>query len=79
VTHTFQAAIAINRYNVVQTGAKIQSGGVRNDLFSDEYHGSLEDIVATPPIIDAKYVTAIKRIKDTNLFFTIKVLYIIIR
>tara|TARA_Y100000590_G_C14927483_1_gene716248 strand:+ start:33 stop:272 length:240 start_codon:yes stop_codon:yes gene_type:complete len=79
VTHTFQAAIAINRYNIVQTGAKTQSGGVRKDLFNEEYHGSLEDIVATPPIKDAKYVTPIKKIKDKNLFFTIKVLYIIER
>jgi hypothetical protein len=70
--------MAIKRYSVVQTGAKIQSGGVRKDLFNEEYHGSLEDKVATPPINDAKYVAAMKKIKDTNLFFTIKVLYIII-
>tara|TARA_Y100000816_G_scaffold261081_1_gene217809 strand:+ start:170 stop:412 length:243 start_codon:yes stop_codon:yes gene_type:complete len=77
-TQTCQAAIAIKRYRADQTGAKIQSGGVRKDLFSEEYHGSLEDMVATLPINEAKYVAATKKIKDTNLFFTIKVLYIII-
>ena len=71
-------ATAIKRYSIVQTGAKIQSGGVRKDLLSEEYHGSLDDMVETPPINEAKYVTAIKKTKDTNLFFNIKVLYIII-
>ena len=33
-------AIAIKRYKVVQTGANTQSGGVKTDLFSVEYHGS---------------------------------------
>ena len=53
-----------------------QSGGVRKDLFKDEYHGSLEDKVAKPPINDAEYVAAAKRRKDTILFLSIKVLYI---
>jgi hypothetical protein len=78
LTQAFQIAIAIKRYNIVQIGAKIQSGGVRKDLLSEEYQGSFEDIVATPPINEAKYVTAVKNTKDRNLFFTIKVLYIII-
>ena len=61
---------------MVQTGAKTQSGGVRKDLFNKEYHGSLEDNVAKPPIKEAKYVIAVKKTKDTNLFLSIKVLYI---
>ena len=61
---------------MVQTGAKTQSGGVRKDLFKDEYHGSLEDKVAKPHINHAKYVTAVKKTKDSNLFLIIKVLYI---
>ena len=34
-------AIAIKRYKVVHTGANTQSGGVKKDLFSVEYQGSL--------------------------------------
>ena len=41
-------------YNVVQTGANIQSGGLNDDLFSDEYQGSLKVIVAKPPINEAE-------------------------
>ena len=74
--HTFQIAIDIRKYSAVQTGAKTQSGGVRKDLFKDEYHDSLEDKVAKPPMNDAEYVTAVKKTKDTNLFLSIKVLYI---
>ena len=74
--HALQIAIDIKRYSVVQTGAKIQSGGVRKDLFKVEYHGSLEDKVETLPINEARYVAARKKTKDTNLFLSIKVLYI---
>ena len=74
--HAFQIAIDIRRYSVVQTGAKTQSGGVRKDLFKAEYQGSLEDKVETLPIKEAIYVTDTKRTKDTNLFLSIKVLYI---
>tara|TARA_Y100001970_G_scaffold213350_1_gene260715 strand:+ start:576 stop:695 length:120 start_codon:yes stop_codon:yes gene_type:complete len=39
---------------VVQTGAKIQSGGLKDGLINNEYHGSLKLIVTIPPIKDAE-------------------------
>tara|TARA_B110000444_G_C18409866_1_gene397530 strand:+ start:398 stop:517 length:120 start_codon:yes stop_codon:yes gene_type:complete len=39
---------------VVQTGAKIQSGGLYCGLFNNEYQGSLKLIVASPPMADAE-------------------------
>ena len=39
-------------YKVIQTGAKTQSGGVRKDLFKDEYHGSLKEEVTNPKHYD---------------------------
>ena len=50
--------------------------GVKKDLFKEEYQGSFDDIVAKRPTKDAEKVTATKRAKDTNLFLSIKVLYI---
>ena len=47
-------AIVIIKYNVVQTGAKIQSGGLKEGFIIDEYHGSLKPIVAKPPMADAE-------------------------
>ena len=69
-------AIVIIKYNVVQTGAKIQSGGLYDGFISNEYHGSLNPIVAIPPITDAEYVTKAKSTKDKNLFLIIFILYI---
>ena len=69
-------AIVIIKYKVVQTGAKTQSGGLKDGFINNEYHGSLKPIVAIPPIIDAEYVTSVNRIKDKNLFLSIFVLYI---
>ena len=71
-------AIAIKRYKVVQTGAKTQSGGVKTDLFSVEYQGSLYENVAKLPINDAEYVIIANIVKDINLFFNIFILYIIL-
>tara|TARA_Y100001968_G_scaffold272801_1_gene265191 strand:+ start:2701 stop:2820 length:120 start_codon:yes stop_codon:yes gene_type:complete len=39
---------------VLQTGANIQSGGLKKGLVNNEYHGSLKLIVAIPPIADAE-------------------------
>tara|TARA_B100001109_G_scaffold56052_1_gene45332 strand:- start:332 stop:451 length:120 start_codon:yes stop_codon:yes gene_type:complete len=39
---------------VLQTGANIQSGGLKEGLVNNEYHGSLKLIVAIPPIADAE-------------------------
>ena len=74
-----QIASVIIKYNVVQTGAKIQSGGLKFDFTSCEYHGSLKLIVAIPPINEAEYVIIKKRENDKILFFNIKVLYNTIR
>jgi len=53
---------------VVQTGANIQSGGLKEGLFNNEYHGSLKLTVANPPIREAENVITRKVIKDKNLF-----------
>jgi hypothetical protein len=68
---TNQIDIVINKYKVVHTGAKTQSGGVRLVFIKLEYHGYLYVIVATLPINDAEYVTIAKTKKDINLFFNI--------
>tara|TARA_B110001452_G_scaffold26297_1_gene20625 strand:+ start:220 stop:339 length:120 start_codon:yes stop_codon:yes gene_type:complete len=39
---------------VVQTGAKIQLGGLNEGLLINEYHGSLKLIVTKLPIADAE-------------------------
>ena len=50
----FHIAIVIIKYNVVQTGANIQSGGLKLGLLNNEYQGSLKFIVASPPITEAE-------------------------
>ena len=66
-----QIANVIIKYKVVQTGAKIQSGGLKFDFVSCEYQGSLKLIVAKLPINDAEYVKMKKSRNDRNLFFNI--------
>ena len=39
-------AIDIKRYNIVQTGAKTQLGGLKLGKIISEYHGSLKVVVA---------------------------------
>jgi|TARA_X000000368_G_scaffold8076_1_gene6301 hypothetical protein len=34
-------AVAIIKYKIVHTGPNIQSGGLKDGLFNNEYHGSL--------------------------------------
>ena len=75
----FQIAMVIIKYNVVQTGANIQSGGLKFGLFNKEYQGSLKFIVTSPPITEAEKVIVKKRIKVKNLFLNMIVLYINIR
>ena len=72
----FQIAMVIIKYNVVQTGANIQSGGLKFGLFNNEYQGSLKFIVTSPPITEAEKVIIKKRIKVKNLFLNMIVLYI---
>ena len=71
-----QMATVIIRYSVVQTGANIQSGGLKSDLTNWEYQGSLKLIVTKLPINEAENVIIKKSMNDKNLFFNIKVLYI---
>ena len=71
----FQIAIVIKKQSVVQTGAKIQSGGLNEGLMIKEYQGSLKPTVAKPPIVDAEKVTSANNKKDKNLFFNIFLLY----
>ena len=60
---------------MVQTGAKIQLGGLNEGLLINEYQGSLKLIVTTPPMIDDEYVISINKKNDKNLFFNMIVLY----
>ena len=66
-----QIAKVIIKYRVVQTGAKIQSGGLKFDFVSSEYQGSLKVKVTKPPINEAENVIIKKRTNDRNLFFNI--------
>ena len=68
-------ATVIIKYSVVHTGANIQSGGLNDGLFSNEYQGSLKLIVAKPPIKEAEYVIRPKSKNDMNLFFNTYLLY----
>ena len=63
----------MNKYNVVQTGANTQSGGLSPDLFKEEYQGSFDVIVAILPINEAENVTNPKIKKDKNLFLNIMI------
>ena len=69
-------AIVIIKYRVVQIGANIQLGGLYDGFINNEYQGSLNPMVAIPPIADAEYVTKANNTKDKNLFLSIFVLYI---
>jgi len=66
-----QMAKVIIRYKVVQTGANIQSGGLKFGLTSWEYQGSLKLIVTKPPINEAENVIIKKSMNDKNLFLSI--------
>ena len=60
---------------MVQTGAKIQLGGLNEGLLINEYHGSLKTAVTNPPTNDEEYVIIANNINDKNLFFNIILLY----
>ena len=63
--------MVIIKYKVIQTGAKIQSGGLKFDLINCEYQGSLELIVTIRPTNEAENVIKKNRTNDKNLFFNI--------
>ena len=72
----FHIAIVIIKYNVVQTGANIQSGGLKVGLLNNEYQGSLKLMVASSRFTEAEKEKIKKRIKVKNLFLNMIVLYI---
>ena len=53
-------------YNVVQTGANTQLGGLKLGSIISEYQGSLNEAVVKPPIADA--INVIKRIKNRDKY-----------
>ena len=63
--------IVINKYKIVHTGPKTQSGGLKIGLFNKEYQGSLKVTVAKPPINEAENVMIRNNINVTILFFNI--------
>ena len=63
--------IVINKYKIVHTGPKTQSGGLKKGLFNKEYQGSLKVTVAKPPINEAENVMIRNNINVTILFFNI--------
>ena len=63
-----QTATVIIRYSVVQTGANIQSGGLKSDLTNWEYQGSLKLIVTKLPINEAENVI-IKKVWMIKIYF----------
>ena len=58
-------------YNVVQTGANTQLGGLKLGKMISEYQGSLNEVVVKPPIADAKEVINIIKNRDKYLFLVI--------
>ncbi len=66
-----QIEIVINKYKIVHTGPKTQSGGLKTGLFNIEYQGSLKVTVANPPINEAENVMIRNNINVTILFFNI--------
>ena len=71
-----QIANVIIRYKVVQTGPKIQSGGLKAGLFNKEYQGSLKFNVVTLPINEAEKVTIRNKKKVKILFLNMLIIYI---
>src|SRR5690349_13429573 len=63
---TSQALIAIIKYNVVHTGAKIQFGGVHSGRFSWEYQVFTEELVTSDPIPAAVKQTTTNGSNDTH-------------
>ena len=64
-------AIDIIIYNVVQTGAKTQLGGLKLGKIISEYQGSLNEAVVNPPMADARDVIKSIKNKDKYLFLVI--------
>jgi hypothetical protein len=58
-------------YNVVQTGANTQLGGLKLGKMISEYQGSLNEAVVKPPIADADEVIKIIKNRDKYLFLVI--------
>jgi hypothetical protein len=67
----FQIATDIMMYNVVQTGANTQLGGLKLGRIISEYQGSLKEAVVTPPMADAREVIKSIKNRDKYLFLDI--------
>ena len=71
-----QIAKPINKYKVIQTGANIQSGGLKEGLISSEYQGSLKYLEIYPPHHDMKNDKKINKPKKINFFdFKVDIFY----
>src|SRR5579872_327042 len=69
--HTKNAAMPMSRYNVVQTGANIQAGGLRVGLARVAYQVGSEEVVKNAPIVPASSEIAIAMINlKKDLGFT---------
>jgi hypothetical protein len=64
-------AIDIIIYNVVQTGAKTQLGGLKLGKMISEYQGSLKEAVVNPPMAEAREVIKSIKNRDKYLFLVI--------
>jgi hypothetical protein len=64
-------AIDIIIYNVVQTGAKTQLGGLKLGKIISEYQGSLKEAVVNPPMAEAREVIKSIKNRDKYLFLVI--------
>ena len=65
----------IKIYKLVQTGPKINAGGLNDGRIICEYHGSLYIDVTTPPIADAENVIKTIINKDRYLLLNISMRY----
>src|SRR5580765_6794144 len=64
--HTSHALIAIMRYRTVQTGPKIQLGGVHSGRRNCVYHVFTDELVKSAPIAAAVKHTTTKGTRDIH-------------
>ena len=60
----------IKRYKIIQTGPKIQFGGLKDGLFKEAYHVAIEGVVNIEPIAPARRQTTIEMINFIAFFIT---------
>lgn len=69
----------IRKYRTIQTGPKIQAGGLRTGLLSVLYQVGIEEIVKNDPAIPANSETAIAVINLIIFFASMGQLYTLLR